>query len=200
MSDVSSATAAPGRLELVRRFVNTRDIEANRDALATTIGLETWLRGAGLLDADTQPPQPPVGAADRTHAVEVREALRALLLANHDNRPAPAEAVRVLNGAMRRAALSPSFSVATVARWTVEPATGGVDGALGRLLGVVIETMADGTWPRLKACMNDDCQWAFYDKSRARSGKWCSMGVCGNRAKQRAWRSRQAEAEAETAG
>jgi predicted RNA-binding Zn ribbon-like protein len=191
MSHVSSATAAPGRLELVRRFVNTRDIEANRDALATTIGLETWLRGAGLLDADTQPP---VGAADRTHAVEVREALRALLLANHDNRPAPAEAVRVLNSALRRAALSPRFSVTAAARWTTEPATGGVDGALGRLLGVVVEAMADGTWPRLKVCVNDGCQWAFYDKSRARSGKWCSMGVCGNRAKQRAWRSRQAEA------
>jgi predicted RNA-binding Zn ribbon-like protein len=191
MSDVSSATAAPGRLELVRRFVNTRDIEANRDALATTIGLATWLRGSGLLDADTQPP---VGAADRTHAVEVREALRALLLANHDDRPAPAEAVRVLNSALRRAALSPSFSAAAAGKWTTEPATGGVDGALGRLLGVVIETMADGTWPRLKVCMNDDCQWAFYDKSRARSGKWCSMGVCGNRAKQRAWRSRRTEA------
>jgi predicted RNA-binding Zn ribbon-like protein len=191
MSDVSSTTAAPGRLELVRRFVNTRDIEENRDALATTTGLETWLRDAGLLDADTQPR---AGAADRTHAVEVREAVRALLLANHGNQPAPAEAVRVLNSALRRAALSLSFSVTAAAKWTTEPAARGVDGALGRLLGVVIETMADGSWPRLKVCMNDDCQWAFYDKSRARSGKWCSMGVCGNRAKQRAWRGRHAEA------
>jgi predicted RNA-binding Zn ribbon-like protein len=102
--------------------------------------------------------------------------------------------VRVLNSALRRAALSPRFSVTAPARWTTELATAGVDGALGRLLGVVLETMADGTWPRLKVCLNDGCQWAFYDQSRARSGKWCSMGVCGNRAKQRAWRSRQAEA------
>jgi predicted RNA-binding Zn ribbon-like protein len=190
MSQVSSA-AAPGRLELVRRFVNTRDIEANQDDLATTIGLKAWLRGAGLLDPDTELP---VSAADRTHAVEVREALRTLLLANHDDLPVPARAVRTLNGALRRGGLSLRFSAAATTRWTTEPARGGVDGAIGRLLGVVVEAMADGTWPRLKVCVNDDCRWAFYDRSRARSGKWCSMGVCGNRAKQRAWRGRQAEA------
>lgn len=33
-------------------------------------------------------------------------------------------------------------------------------------------------------------QWAFYGNSRARTGKWCSMKVCGNRAKQKARRDR----------
>lgn len=191
MSGVSSAAAAPGRLELVRSFVNTRDVEAVQDALAATTGLEAWLRGAGLLDLDTERP---VSPADRTHAIEVREALRTLLLANHDDRPAPAGAVRALNAALRRAGTSLCFSVTAAARWTTEPARGGVDGAIGRLLGVVVESMAEGTWPRLKVCVNDQCRWAFYDWSRARSGKWCSMGVCGNRAKQRAWRGRQAQA------
>ena len=49
--------------------------------------------------------------------------------------------------------------------------------------------MADGTWRRLKACREDTCQWAFYDRSKNRSGTWCSMAVCGNRAKARAYRS-----------
>jgi predicted RNA-binding Zn ribbon-like protein len=66
----------------------------------------------------------------------------------------------------------------------------GVDGALGRLLVLMSEAMAERTWPRLKVCANDACQWAFYDQSRARSGRWCSMQICGNRAKQQAWRAR----------
>jgi predicted RNA-binding Zn ribbon-like protein len=51
--------------------------------------------------------------------------------------------------------------------------------------------MADGTWSRLKACRADDCLWAFYDGSRNHSAAWCSMASCGNRAKARAYRSRQ---------
>jgi predicted RNA-binding Zn ribbon-like protein len=50
--------------------------------------------------------------------------------------------------------------------------------------------MRDGTWDRMKACRADDCEWAFYDSSRNRSGTWCSMEVCGNRAKARAFRAR----------
>jgi predicted RNA-binding Zn ribbon-like protein len=73
----------------------------------------------------------------------------------------------------------------------LEPQRGGVDGALGKLLAIVARAMADGTWARLKACRMDDCRWAFYDGSRNRSGAWCSMASCGNRAKVRAYRTRQ---------
>jgi len=58
------------------------------------------------------------------------------------------------------------------------------------VLAIVTAAMTDGTWRRLKICANDRCQWAFYDESRARTGKWCSMQICGNRAKQQAWRTR----------
>jgi predicted RNA-binding Zn ribbon-like protein len=50
--------------------------------------------------------------------------------------------------------------------------------------------MAEGTWERLKVCPAHDCLWAFYDSSRNRSGHWCSMKVCGNRAKARSYRER----------
>jgi len=43
----------------------------------------------------------------------------------------------------------------------------------------------DGTWARLKVCAEDACMWAFYDRSKNRSGNWCSMAVCGNRMKAR---------------
>jgi predicted RNA-binding Zn ribbon-like protein len=47
-----------------------------------------------------------------------------------------------------------------------------------------------GDWARVKICPADDCRWAFYDQSRNRSRAWCSMRVCGNRQKARAWRQR----------
>lgn len=45
-------------------------------------------------------------------------------------------------------------------------------------------------WERVKICPAQDCRWAFYDRSRNHSRTWCSMQICGNRQKARAWRDR----------
>jgi predicted RNA-binding Zn ribbon-like protein len=66
----------------------------------------------------------------------------------------------------------------------------GVDGAFGRIVAIVFKAMLDGSWARLKACRQ--CGWAFYDTSKNRSGSWCSMQICGNRTKTRAYRRRKA--------
>ena len=51
--------------------------------------------------------------------------------------------------------------------------------------------MLDGTWVRLKACPGRDCGWVFYDHSRNQSARWCSMKVCGDREKARAYYQRR---------
>jgi predicted RNA-binding Zn ribbon-like protein len=51
----------------------------------------------------------------------------------------------------------------------------------------------DGRLARVKICPADDCRWAFYDRSKNHSRQWCSMEVCGNRAKARAHRARTSE-------
>jgi predicted RNA-binding Zn ribbon-like protein len=121
--------------------------------------------------------------------VAVRAAIRELLGAHHDREPAPPAATGVLNDATRRARPQVVFGGEG---WRLEVAAGGLDAALGRLAVIIAATMQDGTWPRLKLCTNQACQWAFYDASRAQTARWCSMQICGNRAKQRAWRHRQA--------
>jgi predicted RNA-binding Zn ribbon-like protein len=70
--------------------------------------------------------------------------------------------------------------------WFISPAGSGVDGAIGVLLAIVARSLADGSWSRLKICHGHHCGWAFYDHSRNRSGRWCSMSVCGGREKARA--------------
>jgi predicted RNA-binding Zn ribbon-like protein len=97
----------------------------------------------------------------------------------------------VLDAAARRARLTLRFTGAD--ETALEPAAGGVDGALGRLLAIVKAALDDGTWQRLKVCPADTCLWAFYDASRNRSAVWCDMRVCGNRAKVRGYRERHAE-------
>jgi predicted RNA-binding Zn ribbon-like protein len=49
----------------------------------------------------------------------------------------------------------------------------------------VHDAQLTGDWLRLKACRQ--CQYAFYDRSRNRSAAWCSMSICGNRSKNRAY-------------
>jgi predicted RNA-binding Zn ribbon-like protein len=73
----------------------------------------------------------------------------------------------------------------------LESAAGGVDGALAGLLAIVAESVAGGSWERLKACPREDCEWAFFDRSKNRSGRWCRMEECGNLAKARAFRERR---------
>jgi predicted RNA-binding Zn ribbon-like protein len=43
---------------------------------------------------------------------------------------------------------------------------------------------------RVKACEGHSCTLVFADHTRSRARRWCSMAICGNRAKQAAHRNR----------
>jgi predicted RNA-binding Zn ribbon-like protein len=174
---------APGDLELVREFVNTRDVEEGRDELASASTADRWLAAHGLARDER-----PEAAAERERLVAVREALRDLLLANNGGEAAPPAALAVLNEQSAQAAIGVRFDPGGAELVT---RCERVDAAIATLLSIVHGAIKDGTWPRLKACPADDCQWAFYDRSRNRSGTWCDMGECGNRAKARAYRERR---------
>jgi predicted RNA-binding Zn ribbon-like protein len=174
----------PEDLELIRSFVNTAELDEDTDELATPASLRDWIGKHGIGDG----PEPT--EEDRRRVVAVREALRALLLAN-SGEPLDSGAVDTLNSAAAPIALKVRFG--DDAQPELSPEGTSVDAALGTILAVVVKAMADGTWVRLKACREDTCQWAFYDRSRNRSGQWCSMAVCGNRAKARSYRHRHKE-------
>ena len=174
---------APGELELVRELVNTRSLETGKDALGSRAALVAWLEGRGLVPAGTR-----AGRGDLARVTAVREALRALLVANAGGRLDP-DAPAVLEAAARWARLSLQFRPDGGAG--LQPERAGVGAGVGRLLAVAAGAMANGTWPRLKSCRSDACLWAFYDRSPNRSRTWCSMAVCGNREKVRTFRERR---------
>jgi hypothetical protein len=64
------------------------------------------------------------------------------------------------------------------------------DDAVGAVLAAATRLAVLGEWERVKICPADECRLAFFDRSRNRSRTWCSMQVCGNREKARAWRER----------
>lgn len=184
--------SAPGRLELVRAFINTLDREEKGrlrvvDPAEDRSEVARWLRSQGLLGA-AEPSD-----TDLDRAIEVRECLRELAFANHDDAEVAPEVLDRLNRASSDIPLMVHFGPPGAEVAPREP--DGVEAALGTLLGIVAQAMTEGTWTRLKACAKDTCRWAFYDRARNRSGRWCDMAVCGNRVKATTYRKRR-EAEA----
>jgi len=162
--------AAPEPLRGVQLFVNSVDLSHDREWIGD------WLSQEGV---------PPTTTAVR-RAQEVREAIRELLYENN-RQPGAADPYPVLEAAADAARLSVDFR-----RGELVARAPGVDGAVGRVLAVVYAAIRDGSFARLKACRNHDCRWAFYDYSKNRSASWCSMQLCGNRTKTRAYRRRHA--------
>ena len=181
---------APEPLRLVEDFVNSHhthphpegiDIEGleNREAL------KAWLVERELIE-----PAEPVHATDLQYALETREALRKMLLTNGGG-PADEHAVEPVNRAATRGQLTLRFDVDGGSG--LKPIARGVDGAIGTILAVAFAAMAEGSWSRLKVCPEETCRVAFYDHSKNRSRRWCSMEVCGNRTKVRSYRQRRLE-------
>ena len=167
----------------MQAFVNTLDIENGVEELTSPDDLRDTLVRLGVLEAET------LSEADLRTGLEAREALRDLALANSGVRVGH-EALRTLERVAQRADYTLRFAGDGSAGLVA--AAPGIDGALGRILSVVHESMAAGTWWRLKGCPRDVCHWLFYDRSRNGSGKWCAMSVCGNRTNTKAYRRRAA--------
>jgi predicted RNA-binding Zn ribbon-like protein len=170
--------AAPGDLELVRRFCNSINRENGADRFARPDGFDRWLLSEGR--PATQP-----NAIDLARVVAFREALHAITTANHQQRlPSDAWAaladvladvsfsIRAGADGLELIAMSPSPTVAF----------------LGDLALICRRAHDDGTLRRLKSCVH--CEWTIYDASKNQSGRWCSMSVCGGRHNARTYRRR----------
>lgn len=176
--------AAPPPLRLVQQFVNTVDLEHGREWLATPADFERWCAEQGL------PLEGPLAESDLRRAHDLREALRGLARANN-RLPLEPGSVSTVNHALVAARVE--FALDADGGLLLEPHARGVDGALGHLLATFLQAQLDGTWTRLKACRN--CRWLYYDYSSNRSARWCSMELCGNRHKTRAYRVRRRSVE-----
>ncbi|MFD5652252.1 CGNR zinc finger domain-containing protein [Streptomyces sp. NPDC127039] len=168
---MSERSPAPGGLELVEALVNTLlDIETGADSLDTP-----EVRKRFGLTEDEVPA-----------ARELRESLRATLLA-HAGHP-PHRAVTPLGELL---AAAPLVVAVDPADGSAALAPAGEGSLTARVAAAVAQALVAGTWSRFKACEAADCHWAYYDRSPAGRGRWCSMQVCGARAKMRRYRAKE---------
>jgi predicted RNA-binding Zn ribbon-like protein len=175
---------APGALRQVQALINTIDRESGQDRLAAAADAAPWLVTNHLLEPGTTP-----SLDDLRTVVDVREALRAMVIHNTGG-PAPGKTALA---PLRQVAATSAVRAELSADGTVRlgPDDNSLADRLVNVLLVVKDAQFDGTWEHLKACANEECQWAFYDRSRNHGGTWCDMSSCGNKLKNRDFRARK---------
>jgi hypothetical protein len=160
-----------GALEVVRRFCNSVNREHGADAWRTADQLRDWLILEGFSLGTITPEQ-----LDEFR--DWRDTLSAAI-AEHSLQPLQG----VLSGLALAAAVVDGRLVLTA------NSLGG-DDVFARIVAALLASQYDGTWERLKACQR--CRWVFFDSSKNRSGRWCTMQACGARHKAKSYRRRQA--------
>lgn len=192
LSEWIEIKVAPEPLIAVQALANSSAFEADSDIyddeeekLGDVAAAREWLVGLGLAA-----PRIEISEEDRQRLVELRRCVRALIDANmtgSQDEAANAELARI-------AALHPvpvRVGVDGAVDLDLAPAES-VDALIAQAIGIVLRAQIDGSWERLKICAADSCRWAFFDSSKNRRGHWCTMEVCGNREKNRAYRARKA--------
>jgi predicted RNA-binding Zn ribbon-like protein len=182
--DDAETKPAPGSLRRVQGLINTLDRESGHDVLATVRDAGPWLAAHGLLAPDVPPSDD-----DLALLVAAREGLRALVIQNTNGAQPDPETTAPLRQIAEDERVRTVVAHDGVVR--LVPVGDSVRARLLALLLVVADAQRDGTWAHLKACANDGCRWAFYDRSRNHGGTWCDMATCGNKLKNRDFRARR---------
>ena len=154
----------------MRRFCNTVNRENGADAWRSAAELDAWLAGEGYRVR-------PSRAADLRRVKAVREAIWQSVRSG--TREPIAGAV-------------PGVQVcceATGGTLRLVAAGDTVEAVVTELVLDICDADRRGTFGRLKSCAH--CRWVFYDTSKNRTGRWCSMQACGGREKAKAYRRRR---------
>ena len=185
LGSMADRETASGDIGLIQAFVNTVDLQDGPEELSDPNTLKGWLVAKDLMDASH-----PVDTADLKNAIALREAIRGAIGPNSGFPVYPVD-IATLNGAATASGLRMRFGADGKPR--LEPEAKGVVGAMGRIVATLYEAMEDASWTRLKLCRSQQCHWAFYDRSKNHSSRWCTMASCGNREKARRFRSNKAQ-------
>ncbi|MFJ4337523.1 CGNR zinc finger domain-containing protein [Streptomyces sp. NPDC088915] len=165
--DPRPLTGEPVSLDLLNTRWNEEGVR--RDLLTDVEGLAVWLAANGLegrFAAD---------AATLRHTLTARDALAALV--DRPGDPAATARVDTVLGRGRIRATLTAEGPGEEAEFA-DPAWGPAWTAARDYLDL-LRTAPD----RIRACAHEACILHFFDTSRNGTRRWCSMAVCGNRAK-----------------
>ncbi|RRO16942.1 zf-CGNR multi-domain protein [Saccharopolyspora rhizosphaerae] len=165
--------------QLVIAFANTLDVEDGTDALSEPAGLARWLR-----EHELTPRTPAVTEADHDRGLRLRSGLREVLGTEEQRSHVLADADAVLLELPLLASLDPESPLQP------DPHLPPTQRALATIASALATLLITGEVERVKRCPAEDCGWVFWDSTKNRSRRWCSMQVCGNRQKARTFAAR----------
>ncbi|MFY1688642.1 CGNR zinc finger domain-containing protein [Plantactinospora sp. WMMB782] len=172
---------APGPLALVQNLLNTVDMGAGRDRLRTIAELTAFAAANGATGLSFT-------ESDVSEIRRFREALRDACR-GHAGSEVPAPSVAALRHALATSPLLLTIDGTGATRAVPVAGLGGSAALIAEVAAGILNAATAGTWPRLKACAAHRCQWVYYDHSPAGRSRWCTMSICGSRAKMRAYRA-----------
>ena len=179
-------------------LVNTLDerpFDRPTENLATYRDLVRFAELAGLVEpalaAILQTLTGPTCARVVRRARVLREHAHDVLAALHKRQPVSQGNLDAIASAVRTARAAQVLAVSTAGglasyRWS-RPET--ADMPLHACALAVEGLLTDVDRGRIRKCGASDCDVYFVDTSKGHRRQWCSMNNCGNREKQRRWRS-----------
>jgi predicted RNA-binding Zn ribbon-like protein len=147
-----------------------------RDLLFSPEALNQWFQQSGLLSAPV-----PVSPEDHKNAILLREAIHDTAYALISSSKPEKNDLTIINRFAKNAIPIPQLTADTCSiKWNI-PYTAMSCFALIALDAITL--IGDTDRQRLKMCENSSCRMLFTDISPANRRRWCSMSICGNRAK-----------------
>jgi predicted RNA-binding Zn ribbon-like protein len=199
-TDATSALFLGDHLAL--DFLNTQFVTAGRkiDCIDTPAKLSAWLmdararHAASFAAADTEPDTHEPTEDAVTRARSLREWLRELLLQRAQRRRVALRTgdVRLLNdilaaGQRRRQVVADRGKV-VLKEWVRYD---NPESVLHPIAEAIARLLCEDDLKLVRKCDNDACVLWFYDRTKSKRRRWCSMAFCGNHAKVNAFRRRQ---------
>lgn len=191
MRDWPSNTFVGGHVVL--DFLNTgggdtkaRDVER----LVSYGDLLSWSTAAGLIDdnecaalASAAEKSPHAAKRSLTELTIQRESLYRYVLASMDGMPVAEPDRRQVEKSFHEASAQAQLvaSSGQLAEWKVSVKKAGLSLIRFRLALAASSFVTDPTSADIRQC--EMCSWFFLDSSASKRRRWCSMAVCGNRAK-----------------
>jgi predicted RNA-binding Zn ribbon-like protein len=175
-----------GRLCLDFAMTGGRGEWARFERLRRPADLRDWFAEGPLRLRDV-----PVHAEALSAACELREAIQRVAFALLAREAPGAGPVATLNAFAAAPPLVRALDAATQTLTVVPPVR--VETLLSELARDALDLAADPrARERVRQCESPDCALLFFDDSRPGKRRWCSPGRCGDRARARAYRARQA--------
>jgi predicted RNA-binding Zn ribbon-like protein len=176
-------------------FVNTNDWHASSQPVETLFqysDLTAWCQKVGLIsqvearELERWAREMPLEAVTTLkRAIVLREAVYRILTAYVNGASAAEEDFDIMNDEIANSAVSWRLRPAPDGfAWEWDTAPDDLAGMLGPIARSAADLLTSPELFRVVICADEDgCGFAFFDTSRNRSRRWCSMEDCGNRAK-----------------